>query len=75
MLMITTFPSRPSNSKWHCLHLEWEGLNLILKHKDMGGVLVLTVLIISSLELRDGGRKTKVNKDSILLLFYNIQLE
>ena len=48
---------------------------MILEHKKMGGVLVLTVLILvavwsSEMEIQD-----QVSRDSILLLFYNIELE
>ena len=49
---------------------------MILKHKKMCGVLVLTVITSSSLELRGGGSyKTKVSRNSILSLFYNIEFE
>ena len=71
MLMITTFPSRPSDQaipNGTVLYLEWEGLNVILKHKNMGGVLVLTVLIISSLNSEMEVYKTGISRDSILLL-------
>ena len=47
------------------------GAHLILKHRKMDGVLVLTVLTISSLELRGGGTrpsKQRFNTSFILEL-------
>ena len=49
------------------LHLEWEELNLIFKHKMTGSVLVLTDL---TLELRGGGTRPKSAK--IQCFFYSV---